>query len=62
MINPDDVEPDFAHLGEIAPDLVRRPEVMAFLVRTKRAVGDALDEELAVAFKEEFRDRADRSR
>ena len=55
-------DPALAHLREVAFHLSRRAEIMPFRVRFERAVGDALDEELAVAFEEEFGDRADRAR
>ena len=62
VIDPDDVQSDFAHLREIALHLIARAEVMPFRVRFERPVGDALDEKFSVAFEEKFRDRANRAR
>src|SRR5436190_3937269 len=62
VINPDDVEPCFPHLREIALHLGARAEVMAFRVRLERPVGNALDEKFPVVFEEKFRDRANRAR
>ena len=62
MINADDVDSELAHLGEIAICLFGRPKVVPGGVRFERPVGYALNEKLAVAFEEKFRDRANRAR
>ena len=62
VINANDVDPELAHLGEIALRLIGWPKIVPVRVRFERPVGDAFDEELAVAFEEKFRDRTDRAR
>ena len=62
VINPDDVQPGFSHLREIAVHLLGRTEIMTFRIRLEWTVGDPFDKKLPVAFEEEFRDRTDRVR
>ena len=58
MINPQHVQTDLAHHPKIDIHLLRPTESVSFLVRFKRAVGRAFDEELAIAFEKEFRSSA----
>src|SRR5687768_3227793 len=62
VIDADKIETDPAHLRQITLSLLRRSQVMAFAVGTERPISDPLDEELAVAFEEKFRDGANRTR
>ena len=54
MINARDVDPQFAHLGEIAAGLLLRAEVIAVGIRFERPVGSAFDKKLALALEEEL--------
>src|SRR5207237_5694136 len=54
MINPHDVDADFAHLRKIALHLFLRAQIMTFRVRFEGTVSDALQKEFAVAFEKEL--------
>lgn len=62
VINPDEIDPEFAHLGEVAPDLLRGAEVIAVRVGFEWTVGHTLDEKLALAFKEKLGEGSDAER
>src|SRR5207237_9708505 len=58
MINTQQVQTDLAHHAKIDIQLLRPAETVPFFVGLERAIGRALNEELAVAFEKEFRNRA----
>jgi hypothetical protein len=62
MINSRDVDPQFAHLGKVAPRLLRGSEVVTGCVRSKRPVGDPLHEKLLAALEEELGESSDANR
>ena len=59
MINANNVKSGLANLGQVSRGLFSRAEIIARRVRFERAVGDALDKELSIAFEEKFCDSAD---
>ena len=62
MIDAHDVDPELAHLREIAVRLLLGAKIIAVRIRLERPVGDALDEKLPVALEEEFRESTDADR
>ncbi len=62
MINAHHVDPEFAHLGEVAPRLLLRAEIIARRIRLEWSVGGALDEKFPVALEEELGERTDADR
>ena len=62
MINAHDVDPELAHLGEVAARLLLRAKVIAGRIRLERPVGGALDEKFPVALEEELGERTDADR
>ena len=59
MVNPHDVEPERANIGQISGSSFRRSEVIATCIRFERSVSDAFDEEFGAVFEEEFCNGAD---
>ena len=62
MINTNNSKSGLANLGQVARGLFSPPEVIVRRIRLERAVGNALDEKFAIAFEEEFRRSANRTR
>lgn len=58
MIDAHHVETDLPHLREIASDLFRISQVIAFRIRFKGPIGNPLHKKFPVALEEKFRDRA----
>ncbi len=59
VINAQRVHSQFAHLRQILLHAPGRADVVAVRIGAERAVGDPLEEELALALKEEFRAHAE---
>ncbi len=59
VVDARDIDPELAHLGEVAPGLLRIAEVIARGIRPERPVGGALDEKLAVALEEKLGESSD---
>jgi hypothetical protein len=62
MVDPEQVQPHFAHEREVAIELFWCAEIVTLRIRFERPVSDAFGEELSVAFKEKFCDSSDATR
>jgi len=57
MINAHDIDPQFAHLGEVATRLLLSAEVIARCIRFEWPIGGAFDKELPIALEEKLGER-----
>ena len=58
MIDPNNIETNLAHQGEIDIDLLGPSQVVPFGVRVERTVRNAFNKKLIITLQKEFRRRA----